>query len=52
MDSLNLYKIYFRDCGYVELINLIATIWVTCGGDSIGFDYCKNKIKNAIYDME
>jgi hypothetical protein len=31
-----------------ELIELIAQIWVSHGGDAIGFEYCRSTIEKRI----
>ena len=36
----------------IELINLIAQIWVQNGGDIEGFDWSYNKIKDAIEELK
>jgi hypothetical protein len=34
-----------------ELIELIAQIWVSHGGDAIGFELCRNDIEKKIKEL-
>ena len=34
-----------------DLINMIVSIWVINGGDSKGFDWCYERIKNKIEEQ-
>ncbi len=34
-----------------ELIEQIAQLWVSCGGDELGFDYCAEMIKDKISEI-
>jgi hypothetical protein len=34
-----------------ELIELIAQIWVSHGGDAIGFELCRNAIEKKIKEL-
>ena len=34
-----------------DLVELIATVWVKCGGDASGFDYLYKCIRDRIEDL-
>ena len=36
----------------MALIKTVARIWVDNGGDSIGFDFCSQAIRDQIFVME
>jgi len=38
--------------GDKEIIEAVATLWISFGGDAEGFDWCKDKIKKKIKELE
>lgn len=34
-----------------EIIKQVAQLWVSCGGDDIGFSYCTGKIQDKISEI-
>ena len=35
-----------------QLIEAVARLWISAGGDSVGFAYLATRIRNAIANME
>jgi len=35
-----------------ELVNVVANIWISNGGDSEGFEWCYKDIKDRIMELE